>query len=331
MNVVLLQIALNLQELKQLNTEFPQFLFLSFPHATLQPIPTAHWPRVEILFGGRLSADELSLAPEIRWIHAPSTNLTRLCLKEITEKGNLLVTDTRDENIHQIGEYAIAGILAFSKNLFLWRDANRHPGALWDSKGRSTMWSLKERTLLQIGTGPAGREIARQAAHFEMKVWGMDVKKTFFPYSQKNFSFEELTEALPHADVVSVSLPRAMEYKNILNVDTIRHLKEDAILILTGGTHAVTEEALLIAIHERKLRGALLDAAYQTPVPTHSPIWSAPNLILTPEVAPRPKDTEREAFRLFRTNLRHYVRGNFYEMRNLVDTAVDIAFSEDFT
>ncbi|MCE5316094.1 MAG: hypothetical protein LLG04_01850 [Parachlamydia sp.] len=77
------------------------------------------------------------------------------------------------------------------------------------------------------------------------------------------------------------------------------------------------EEVERFTACEMRVRGILLDASYQTPISAASPLWKIPNIIITPEVAPRPKLTERQAFRTFLYNLRQYLHGNFRDMRNL--------------
>jgi phosphoglycerate dehydrogenase-like enzyme len=99
-------------------------------------------------------------------------------------------------------------------------------------------------------------------------------------------------------------------------------MKEDSILLSIGSSTVFDENALVQVAKTGKFRGILLDAFYQMPIPATSPLWKIPNVIITPDVAQRPKSTQRQAFRLFLYNLRQYVHGNFKDMRNLVDKTV---------
>jgi phosphoglycerate dehydrogenase-like enzyme len=325
MNIVLLQGQLTLQEIDQLFKEFPQYLFLSLNEAAFRNFSPEHWSRLEILFGSRLRKEELAEAHQLRWIHCPTPQLNRLCLEEIEKQGNILITYTPDENIPQIGEFAIAGILAFAKNLFQWYEADKFPSLLWDSKWRDSMWTLKDKCLLQIGLGKVGTEIARRAQGLDMKVWGMQQHVSFHPYCHKIFSVKELHSILPVVDVVSLSLSRSKEFHHWLKKEELELMKEDSILILMGPSSWLDEQALAEVAESGKFRGIVIDSSYQLPISLQSVLWKVPNLLITPEVAPRPKSTERQAFRAFLYNLRQYVHGNFKDMKNMIDKKERIA------
>jgi D-2-hydroxyacid dehydrogenase (NADP+) len=319
MNIVLLQGQMTLQEIDQLLKEFPQYLFLSLSESAYKGLSKEHWSRLEILYGARLTKEDLREAHHLRWIHCPGPHLYRLCMDDIEKQGNILVSNTLDENIPQMGEYVMAGILTFAKNLFEWKELKQKPASLWNSKSRDTMWHLKNKTLLQIGMGKVGLEIAKRAHTFGLKVYGMDHQKSYHPYCQKTFSFEDLSLILPESDVVCLSLARGKEYKHWFQEEQLKLMKEDSILIVIGSSDIVDEEALAKIAKTGKFRGILLDANYQTPLSPSSILWEIPEILITPEVAPRPKSIERRSFRIFLYNLRQYTYGNFQDMRNVVE------------
>lgn len=324
MNIILLQGQLTLQEIDQLLKEFPQFLFLSLSEASYKNLSPEHWSRLEVLYGFRLAKEELAMADQLRWIHCPGPYLNRLCVDEIEKQGNILITNTVDENIPQIGEYAMSIVLAFAKNLFAWKQVNQFPALVWDSKWRDTMWTLKNKILLQIGLGKEGAEIARRAQQMEMKVWGMHENRSFHPYCNKNFAFKDLHSLLPSVDVVSLCLARGKEYHHWFQQEELELMKQDSILMSIGSSTVIDEEALVKLVEKDKFRGIVLDAFYQTPIPVTSPLWKIPNLIITPDVSQRPKSMERQAFRLFLYNLRQYQHGNFKDMRNSVERTIPL-------
>lgn len=321
MNIVLLQSRLTDEEIRQLINEFPQYLFLAPSEVTYKNLGREEWSRVEVIYGNKLTAEELEKAHQLRWIHSPLPNVNPLCLNEIEKKGNILVTSTKEENTAQIGEYVIGGVLAFAKNLFHWEDADRNPLILWDSKWRESMWTLRNRTFLQIGLGRVGTEIARLANEFGMCVWGVQEHRSFHPYCRKVFTRNELHSVLPMADVVCIALPRGLQKEKWFKREEIELMKHDSILAIAGYKGIIDEEALAeVANTTEKFRGILLDAFYQLPVSPNSKLWTIPNIIITPEVAPRPKSTEKEFYRLFRYNLRQYLHSNFTDMRNIIGT-----------
>ncbi|MCE5319088.1 MAG: D-2-hydroxyacid dehydrogenase, partial [Parachlamydia sp.] len=274
MNIVLIQGQLTAEEIHQLLNEFPQFLFLPLGETAFRALTSEQWKNIEILYGSRLSQEDLAKAQQLRWLHSPIPNLTRICLDDLDKRGNILVTFTQEEGAQQIGEFVIAGILAFSKQLFIWRDADHNPQTLWDSKWRDAIWTLSNRTLLQIGLAKAGSEIARQGRQMGMRVLGVQRERSFHPYCQKTFAMTELHTLLPEADVVSICLARGKPFHEnhqaILHQEEFQLMKKDSILSITG-SGLVDANALAEAASTGKFRGILLDASYQTPISAASP------------------------------------------------------------
>lgn len=319
---VLISSPLSEQEARQLKKEFPRFNFLHFPRQSLEELPIQVWEKVEILYGERLSSSCLTLAENLKWIHVPSSQISRLCLAQIEERKNILLSYTPDANSSQIGEYVLGVLLAFAKNLFHWKAVNQYPTLVWDSKWRNSMWSLEGKTFLQIGIGKTGIEILKRAKNAGMQTWGIENIPTLHPYCDQTFSLSDLPELLPKADAVSLTIPdgldKTLELK--LTKNKLSQMKDDSILIIIGGIHHIDETALANLAKKGKFRGILIDAHYQIPVPIHSKLWSISNLLLTPGASPRPKIESHESFKIFRFNLRQYLYGNFSEMQHLTGT-----------
>lgn len=329
MRIAYLQVPLSIPELNQLIREFPQFLFLSFPKPSSTPITKEHWAKIEILFGKRLLCEDLEAAHQLKWIHTPGPEIGTLCIKGIEERGNILVTSTPETNNFQIAEFVLAAVLAFAKNLFSLRDVNHFPHLVWDCKWRSSMWTLKNKVFLQIGMDQAAQEVTKKMSGTGLKVWGMNEKATFFPYCSQSLGFQDLETALPKADIVCIILPPLKKHEKWLGEKELKLMKEDSILIILGSSKCIDEDALAELANSKKWRGILLDADYQFPIPPTSKLWSIPGMIISSEVAPRPKNPSQEAFKNFRYNLRHYIRGNFSEMKNVVDPSILFGIQEE--
>lgn len=328
MNIALLRVPLTLAEINHLIKEFPQYLFLSYPEKGSKEISPEIWSKVEILFGNRLTSEELAWAQALKWIHTPSSQFHRLSLSEIEQKGNILVTCTREEHRLQVSEFIMGAILAFAKNFFHWKELNQSPNLLWDAKWRQNMWSLPGRVLVQIGMDKTGAEIAKKAAESGMKVYSIDKERTFHPWCHRNLSIQDLHEVLPEADVICVNLPRTREYRHWFGLPELELLNEDTILIVLGPSDLFAPEIMHNPALFEKLRGLLIDIPFETPLSSQSKLWSLPNVLITPDVAPRPKSKVKEAYRLFRSNLRQYIHDNFRDMRHLVDTSIVLAGEE---
>lgn len=318
MNIVLLQTKLPLSEIELLLEEFPQFLFLSFTESTYQGLSLDNWGQIEIIYGSKLTPEDLNKAHQLHWIHSPDGDLNRLSLKEIENKGNILITALREDNHNQIGEFVIGAVLSFAKNLYQFREVNRHPPTLWSSKWRDQMMTLDGKVFLQVGLDKIGTEITRRARQFGMKVWGVQKQKTFHPYCNKCLVFNDLKAGLREADVVVLNLPRSNESEVLIGREELESIKHGAIVVMLGNPKLVDLEALAELAEANHFRGLILDVAYQMPLSQHSPIWKARNCIITPDVAQRPKAPSSAGISSFRYNLRQYVHGNFQDMRGII-------------
>lgn len=332
MNVLILQYSLNPQELARIHREFPQ-LKLRYYHlldfSKFQMGPTVeekavdtqdhNWKSVEILFGNHLTIEELKAAKDLRWIHNPSPSFSRMCLKEVIEKGNIIVTVGTGEYHFSVAEFVLAGILSFAKNLLYWKEMMHAPSHLWENKMRDNIWNLPNRILLQIGLNKEGTEIARLAKLNGMKVWGMEERRSFHPFCEKSFVMSDLLDVLPKVDVVSICLSKKDEYQDLITKSELEFMKQDSVLIVIGPHAVVNEHALVEVAQTGKLRGIILDVPYGSRIAPESPLWTLKNLLVTPEIAARPRQLSAKIFQSFHYNLRQYKVGNFNGMRGRVE------------
>lgn len=318
MNIVLLQAKLRLEDIDQLLKEFPQYLFLSISEPGCHSLGAEHWSRVEIFFGDKITREEINIAHQLRWIHTSSDDNTQLPLDLIDKLGNVIVTNTEVSNIRQIGEFVMSGILAFSKHLLKWKSIDEFPNLVWDGKWRDSMWTLSSKTLLQIGLDPIGTEVALQAKCHNMRVFGAQERRSFHPHCNKTIAFKNLHSVLPASDVVVISLPKEKESFQWFGKAELELMKKDSILIIVGNNRVVDEDALARLAKKDHFRGVIIDASPETPIAATSPLWKAPNVIITPNVAQYPLTEKEQAFQNFRYNLRQYMHGNFLDMRNVL-------------
>jgi phosphoglycerate dehydrogenase-like enzyme len=317
MDTILIQHTLDSNEIAQLQKECHNYNITTISSNDLLPHTT--WPHVEIFYGHRLNQEHFALAKDLHWIHCPSQSLSLLCLKEIKERGDIIITTSIEENLRQIGEFVMGGILNFAKQFLYWNSAKKNPDTLWDDENRRTMWTLQDRTMLQIGLGKIGSEIARQAQQMKLNVIGVQSRISFHPHCDKTVALKDFREKLPEADIVCVCLARDQMIDNLLTMAELKMMKEDSILIILGPHTLVNAEDLAKIASTGKLRGILFDAWHHPVIPTDSLLWKIPQLLITPEVSFRPVNVSKQAFQLFHYNLRHFMCGNFSDMRNRID------------
>lgn len=316
MTTILIRNQLTPRELLELRDEFHQFGL--WVEAEQGPAPLSEWAHIEILYGDRLTSEEYQHAPLLRWIHVPAQSFQGICLREIEQGGHLLLSNTRNANAYQMAEFALAAVLAFTKNLFSWHHEEQEPQALWGSPLLNTMGTLREKTLLQVGLGGAGSEMARLSREFGMRVWGVGQQQSFHPWCDKTYKPSDLHSLLPAADIVSICVPRGEESPiGVVHRQQLDLMRQDSILIITGSGGVVDEQAVAELAREGKFRGVLIDSFRQAPLPRHSPLWNQPKIVVTPDIATLPTSGEDPAYKTFRYNLRCFIHDDFDGMSNL--------------
>ena len=315
MSIILLKVFFSPEEVERIHQEFPQYTIIQ-DFDGQKKLTQNTWNQVEIIFSKSLIPEEIAKAPLLRWVHSPDAFLDQLSLADLRRRGNIVISSTKGQNTIQVGEFAIGAILAFSKNLFSWNKAPQN-STLWESKHRETMWTLKDKTFLQIGLGQIGTEISRCTRQLGLRIWGVQYNRSFHPHCHKTFPFQALHSLLPVADIVSISIPRDKTYHHRFHKLELELMKEDSILMIIGSGGIVDEEALASIAKSGKFRGVILDAFDESPLPRSSPLWGIPDVIITPEIATLPKSKERAAFSYFLYNLRQFVIGNYSEMKNI--------------
>ena len=155
---------------------------------------------------------------------------------------------------------------------------------IWDKPQHLT--ELNGKVLLIVGHGSIGREVAKRAKAFEMRVWGVTRSGAGEPtYVEKIFSAAQLQEALPGADYVLICAPETAETKDLIGAAEIAKMKRGARLINVGRGSLLDEAALSQALESGALGGAALDVVQTEPLPAESPLWKAPNLFITPHTS----------------------------------------------
>ncbi len=179
-------------------------------------------------------------------------------------------------------------ILALARN---FPDSVRHQDQaiwsqqdLWDKPQRLS--ELNGQVLLIVGYGSIGRELAKRARAFDMRVWGVTRSgKGDGNNVEKIFPAAKLHEALPEADYVVIAAPETAETKHLIGAAEITKLKRGARLLNLGRGSLLDEHAMIRALETGALGGAAIDVAQMEPLPPDSPLWKTPNLFITPHTS----------------------------------------------
>lgn len=256
----------------------------------------------------------LAAAPALRWLHTPSAGVDHLLIPPVLER-DITVTNSAGVHAIPIAEFVMALLLSRAKQLPGFAAAQS--AARWDRSMEPQ--ELYEQTMLILGIGGIGQEIARRAAGFGMRILGSRRSPCPMPGVERVVGMDGWRELLPEADYVILAAPLTEETRGMLDAAAFAAMKPSAYLVNIARGAILDEPAMLAALREGRIAGAALDTFEQEPLPPESPLWSLPNVTITPHAtAGSPRMRERQ-IGLFLENLRRFRNGE--PLRNVVDKA----------
>jgi len=262
----------------------------------------------------------LAAAAQLRWIESLAAGVENcLAVPGLRERG-LLLTNMRAVDAAVIAEHAIALTLALAHGLDVF--AADTANAQWNVvHGASTpMQSLDGKTLLVVGLGGIGTEVARRAHALGMTVLATrDADRKAPAFVSQVGAPSELPALAKRADVVISCVPLTPVTRGMFDAKFFALLKPNAIFvnISRGGTMIMAD--LTQALLDRRLAGAGLDVADPEPLPPDNPLWHAPHVLITPHISSRSDLPGEGRWIVARENLRRYALG--VPMLNVVDQA----------
>ncbi len=244
-------------------------------------------PDTDIFVGYSLRAKQLKDAKKLKWIHSTAAGVAQLMYPELRDAG-ILVTNPSGVFSVPMAEHAMGLILALARNFpDTVRQQDRAYWAqqdLWDKPQRLS--EVNGQLLLIVGYGSIGREVAKRAKAFGMRVWGVTRSgQGDGAHVERIVPAAELHEALPEADYLVISAPETAETKHLIGTAELAKMKRGARLTNVGRGSLLDEKALICALETGALGGAAIDVAETEPLPAESPLWKAPNLFITPHTS----------------------------------------------
>lgn len=291
-----------------LRARFPHIAFL---YATTPDERARGLAVCDAAFTWLLRPEELAAAPALRWLHTSAVAVETLCLPELFARG-VRVTNTRGVQAVPIAEHVLAVVLAFAKQLPFALDNQRQ--ARWaqnEFAGDRLPLLLRGRTLGLVGVGTIGSEIAARAKAFGMRVVAMRRQPgaPAGPHIDAVYGPGDLPELLAQSQVLVVAAPLTPATEGLIGARELALLPAGALFINVGRARIVHTDALVSALHAGHLGGASLDVFPQEPLPPTHPLWTCPNVILTPHTSGYRQGHWDEVIDLFAENIRRWQEG----------------------
>lgn len=239
----------------------------------------------------------------VRWIHTLAAGVESLPF-DLLRRSEVVVTNSRGLYADALGEFAIAAMLWFAKDLR--RLIRNQFDRRWEPYD---VQRLEGRTVGIIGYGGIGHAVARRA-----DALGMHVLTT---RRRRELGDPTIEEVIAESHYVVMCAPLTPSTRRLLSRERIAVMKPEAVFINIGRGGTVDEEALIDALRNHRIRGAALDVFDVEPLPPEHPLWQLDNVLISPHTADHTDDAHERAMHFFIENLRRFRAGESLE--NVVD------------
>ncbi|MCC6476756.1 D-2-hydroxyacid dehydrogenase [bacterium] len=269
----------------------------------------------EIILAHRVTPELFSAGKHVKWIHITGAGVERSLFPAIAES-DVVMTNSRGLHAQPIAEWTLGALLYWAQRFDeaeAWRrdrEWKQHKKLMTEERKL-----LKGKRALIVGMGEVGRGIADLLHTIGMHVEG--IATTARNTSPPVYANEELDQRLGEADVVIIALPLTKNTRGLFNRRLFVLMKEQSVLMNVGRGAIVDEEDLIAALDRGKPGFALLDVFREEPLPPDSPLFTHPNIFMTPHVSGNFSEYTREVNAIFLENFERYVNGE--PLRFVVD------------
>jgi phosphoglycerate dehydrogenase-like enzyme len=246
----------------------------------------------------------LAACPKLKLVLSLSAGVESLPLQALFDRG-VQVCNTKGVHAGPIAEYVLGGILIFCRryHTFLRRQGRREWGPFLQGD------DIEDKTLCIIGAGSIGQAIGKRAKAMGMRVVGVKRRPEELPCFDRVLGTGDLWEGLREADYVVLATPLTPETRRLMGAEEFRQMKETAVFINISRGNTVDEAALVHALSEKQIAGAVLDVFQEEPLPQDSPLWEMENVIITPHTSGSTYSAEKGMVRSVYENILRYYGG----------------------
>jgi phosphoglycerate dehydrogenase-like enzyme len=266
---------------------------------------------------GVCSAEVLAQAKQLQWIQWTAAGVERCVQQPLVRERHVLLTNLQRTMGPSMAEHVMGMMLVLSRHLdyFLREQQQAH----WAKDGsRPQLADLEGKTVLVVGLGGIGTEVARRAHAFGMRVIATRASGHNGPdYVSYVGLPDELLKLAREADFVVNCAPITPQTTGIFNKEFFATLKPGAYFISVGRGRSTVTADLVAALKSGRLAGAGLDVVDPEPLPADSPLWHLSNLIITPHVSADTPFADEQRNAVLVENLRRYAAGE--PMLSVVD------------
>ncbi len=288
-----------------LRREFPQVEFAAAYTAADQAREARD---ADVYFGWPDRRTFLS-ARKLKWIACPGMGIDKITAVEEIVNSAIPVTNAPGAHVTPMAEYTLGVMLALAhKSPRSWAEQKERQWRPNEYQGK--IIELAGRTVGIYGLGAIGRAIAKRAAAFEMAICAVDPSPSEIPPQVKEcWPASRLDDLCRVSDWLIVAAPYIPATRLAIDRRRIGLMKRGSYVVVVSRGGIIDEAALAQALASGQMAGAALDATEIEPLPQDSPLWSAPNAIITPHVSALSPELYENRRKIFRENLRRFLAG----------------------
>jgi len=263
----------------------------------------------EILYAWKFPPQLYAKAGRLKWLQVMGAGVDWALVPELPRS----VQVTRAPGVFGpwMAEYVLGWCSWVTQRMKVYRDAQRQ--RRWDDHVLPDR--LGDKTMAIVGLGDIGRDIARMARGLGMRVLGVSRRGRPVREAARVYPVAAMARALREADFVVLLLPLTAETRGIIGSDALAVMKSTAWLINIARGAVVNEPALLEALEQKRIAGAVLDVFDREPLPPSHPLWRMDNVVVTPHISG--PSTPDAIAPVFNDNLARYLAGR--ALRHVVD------------
>lgn len=247
---------------------------------------------------------DLTLFPRLRCVQLTSAGLDRAPVEKMQEKG-IVLYNARGVYSIPMAEFALWGVLSLYKQAgFFYSNQKNH---LWE-KHRG-LWELSGGRVCVVGCGSVGTACADCFRALHMQVTGVDLVEPKNDCYDRYFPVSQIGQAVRDADVVILTVPLTNETEHLISEKTLENFNPGAVLVNIARGGVVDTEALIAALQNGRIGGAVLDVFEEEPLSSDSPLWDMENVLVTPHNSFVSQNNNDRLFSVIYQNLQTFLKG----------------------
>jgi phosphoglycerate dehydrogenase-like enzyme len=264
-------------------------------------------PHADVILGSP-SAEVFGRATRVKWIQATASGIDFMLYPKLVD-GDIVLTSEKGLVGTHLADHAMGLLLALTRRIAA---AIRDGAASWENRlgYRVEQIELEGLTMGIVGFGGTGRETAKRAAAFGMKVRAVD--RDPVPGTRevpRVEGLDRLRDMLSASDVVAICVPLTRETRNMFDAPLFACMKRGAILLNVTRGEVMDHAALVAALRSGQLAGLGADVHHLEPLPPDDVLWTLPNVVMTPHTAGASQFRAVRNLDRFIENLRRHLAG----------------------